>query len=277
MVNIDRDILIPYLASYKHYLDAQAHQDDVRPLSNEQEDYKRGIASKAAEILESDRWTESMIGKGVIGNRAIKAVQHNQNLIGRFQVSAFSDKVRNNLATSERVLFDLYHNQKARECFEQICGLFGRKYDLVAYLYFILDPNKYLPLRSSIFDDIFKTFGIDFCTSGRCSWENYLEFLSVIEAFRSVMQDYYQIDGIDLLDAHSFLWTSNLNIFSSEGKINITDPENKFDIGVAVYHKDYGRGTISKITDKNIYVEFEKKLRIFPRSDAFDREYLKLI
>lgn len=147
----------------------------------------------------------------------------------------------------------------------------------MAYLYFILDPSKYLPLRSSIFDDIFKKLRIDFRTSGRCSWENYLEYLSVIEVIRSVMQDFYQIDDIDLLDAHSFLWTSNLEVLNSARNADITAPENKPDIGVTVYHKDYGKGTISKITDKNIYVEFENKLRIFPRSDAFDREYLKLI
>ena len=54
MVNLDRGIIIPYMVSYKQFLDSQIHRDNARPLSNEQEDYKREIAKKAAVILGSD-------------------------------------------------------------------------------------------------------------------------------------------------------------------------------------------------------------------------------
>ena len=93
MATVNLDILRPYLDRYQNYLNRQKRGENVRLLSNVQEDYKRDIAVKAAEILNPESWTEIEIGKGAIGDRVIKAVQRNVNLIGRFQVSGFADKV----------------------------------------------------------------------------------------------------------------------------------------------------------------------------------------
>lgn len=272
---------MPYMETYKRYLNNQERGESARLLSNVQEDYKKDIAEKAAILLDSKNWNESEIGKGSIGDRAIKAVQRNMNLIGRFQVSTFSAIVKEEYAVSEQLLFNLYHNRKDKECFEQICKLFGRKYDLVAYLYYILDPSRYLPLRSSIFDGIFKKLGIDLQTSGRCSWDNYQDYLSTVAAVRDALRDYYQNDDIDLLDAHSFLWTLNLDVLDmrqkESGKEDVPIKKKVIEIGASVLHKDYGEGTITKITEDNVYVGFEKKQRIFPYPKAFEKEYLKLI
>ena len=91
MAKVNRDILRLYLDAYRNYLNKQERDVNARPLSNVQEDYKRGIAVKAAEILNQESWIETEIGEGAIGDHAIKAVQRNLNLIGRFQVSGFAD------------------------------------------------------------------------------------------------------------------------------------------------------------------------------------------
>ena len=281
MASVNREILTPYMEAYKRYLDTQVRGENARPLSNVQEDYKRDIAKRAAEILNANSWPESEIGKGLIGDRVIKAVQRNVNLVGRFQISAFSDKVKEDYYASEQILYILYHDRKAQDCFEPICKRFGRKYDLVSYLFFISDPSRYMPLRSSIFDAIFEKLGINLQTSGRCSWNNYQEYLATIAAVRDVMKDYYQIDDVDLLDAHSFLWTLNLDVLDLEEKESgVAEPptqEKKVEVGATVIHKDYGEGTISKITDENIYVIFERGPRVFPCSDAIEKEYLRLV
>ena len=191
---MNHEVLIRYLDAYKQYIDAQKRGETVRPLANTQEDYKRVVARKVTEVLDVETWAEGDIGEGTIGARAIKAVQRNQNLIGRFQVSVFADKVKEDYTVSERMLFDLFHERKDQECFERICRLFGRKYDLVAYLYYIADPDKYLPLRSSIFDGIFKKLGINLQMTGLCSWENYQEYLSTIAVVRDVIKDHFQIE-----------------------------------------------------------------------------------
>lgn len=279
MERINRDILIPYMSAYKTYLKAQVHGENARPLSNEQEEYKRRIAVKAAETLNQESWNESEIGTGAIGNRVIKAVHRNSNLIGRFQVSAFADKIKKDPGAAERVLFDLYHDRKDQECFDQLCGLLGRKYDLMAYLFFILDPGTYLPLRSSIFDGIFKKLQINLQTEGRCSWGNYQEFLSTITSVRDVMREYFQTADVDLLDAHSFLWTLNLDVLNLEKEESEKEEirEKTIEKGTEVLHKSYGKGNISKITEDRIYIQFDCGLRIFPFTDAFEKGYLMLI
>ena len=41
-----------------------------------------------------------------------------------------------------------------------------------------------------------------------------------------------------------------------------------------VYNKDYGKGTVIKIKDDNIYVAFDIGQRVFPYPEAFEKEYL---
>ena len=151
---------------------------------------------------------------------------------------------------------------------------------MVSFLYFVFDPNRYLPLRSSIFDVIFRNLGITLQTAGRCSWENYQDFLNTVEAVCDVMKAYYKMDEIDLLDAHSFLWTTNLNVLDireQESDLReVTVNEKKGVVGAIVFHKDYGKGVISKLTEKKVYVDFACGTRIFSYPHAFEKKYLVL-
>ena len=271
MAFIKKEVLIPYLEDYKKLIEDQKRSEFERSFTDINEEYKRDIPSKAQESLKVDTWNEQDVGHGTIGKNAIKAVQRNQNLIGKYQVSAFTNKVTEDVEESERVLFDLYHDKKEQECFEKLCKLFGKKYDLISYLYFIIDPNRYLPLRSSIFDDIFKKLEIDFQLSGRCSWENYQEFLSIVAEIRDYMREYYQHDDIDLTEAHSFLWEFNPN--GALAKEEKTDDES-IKIGTVVKHNFYGEGTVTRISDEKIYVGFTIGQRIFTYPDAFAKNYL---
>lgn len=280
VINIEK--LIPELDIYSQYLTDKTNGDSKRPFCNVEEEYKRTIAEKAFDILGADNWNTADIGTGSIGTSAIKAVQSNDNLIGRFQVTGFSDKVKEDTAQAERILFDLYHDHKEQECFEQICRLFGRKYDLLAFLYFIIDPGRYLPIRSSIFDSVFKDLGIDLKTNGRCSWDNYQEFISTIMIVRDAMREYCDQHDVDILDAHSFLWTLSIPAYKNYKKgitANAVDEglsEKKVEIGATVAHKNYGKGKIYQQSEEDIYVDFDGKRRIFPYPKAFENEYLKL-
>ena len=280
MAVINKDTLIIYMDAYKKYLSKRDHLESNKPLADAVEDYKRGVASNAAKALDAGNWSRDDIGSGRIGECAIRAVQRHQNLIGRFQASGFSNTIRDNTTIAEEVLFDLYHEHKEQECFVRICRVFGRKYDLVSYLYFIIDPGRYLPLRANIFDEIFSKLGIDLQTSGRCSWENYQAFLATVSAVRDMMQDHFNDDDIDLLDAHSFLWTISQDVLKianeEKSQARLPEVEKKVEVGAVVVHKEYGEGTISKLSDENVYVSFSGKLRIFPYPDAFDKEYLRL-
>ena len=279
MADINTEKMIPYLDAYKEYLKRENSGDD-RLLSNNQEDYKRQVAERAAEALDCRSWSEDIIGSGFIADHAIKAVQKNLNLIGRFQVTVFADKIKEDLSVSERLLYDLYHDHKEEECFDRICKLIGRKYDLLGYLYFILDPAKFLPLRPTIFDTIFRKLDINLQLTDRCSWDNYQEFLGIVAKVRNVMKDYFKDDAIDLLDAHSFLWTvksEELEVHNkSDESLNVSPNDAAMEEIQTVYHREYGEGCIIKVQEEKIYVDFNGKVRIFPYPEAFDKEYLTL-
>lgn len=280
MAEINREILLPYMEAYIPYLEKQEKRDGDRLLSNAKEDYKRRVAARIKDILNAENWTESEIESGVIRDRVFKAVQVHVNLVGRFQISSFNDLVNKDLNQAERVFYDFYHNHKEQECFDQICGIFGRTYNIVAYLYFINNPEKYLPIKPQYFDRIFKRLQIDLKTEGRCSWDNYQEFLDIVSAVRDYMREYYQEPDIDLLDAHSFLWTTDQGVLDGvdakeqEPVEDIIENEGEEDETI-VYHKEYGVGIIVKYSDENVYVRFGERTYIFQYPEAFDRGYLK--
>ena len=280
MAEINREILLPYMQAYIPYLDKQEKKTGGRLLSNAEEDYKRTVAAKANVILNSESWLESEIGSGVIRDRVFKAVQAHVNLVGRFQISSFNDKVNENLEQAESVFYDFYHNHKEKECFDQLCGIFGRTYNIVAYLYFINNPARYLPVKPQFFDKIFNRLQIDFKTYGRCSWENYQEFIDIVSAVRDYMQEYYQEVDIDLLDAHSFLWTIDQGVLDEvvvedqEKAVEDIEPESDSD-ETTVYHKEYGAGSIVRIANDNVYVKFGDGEYIFQYPEAFERGYLR--
>ena len=118
MSMVNHEKLISLMDNYKAFLEGQERSNSSRPFCNVEEDYKRDIANKAAEALKVADWNKEQIGDGTIGAYAIKAVQKNVNLIGKFQVSAFASTVKENPLDSEKVLYDFYHDHKEQECFE---------------------------------------------------------------------------------------------------------------------------------------------------------------
>ena len=116
-------------------------------------------------------------------------------------------------------------------------------------------------------------------TIGRCSWDNYQEFLATVVEVRDAMKDYYLTNDDGLLDTHSFLRNINLDDFNNASRSSDTtevaakEAKYKFDDGV--YHKDYVKGIVVKQTTEKVYVDFNGKQRIFPYPGAFEMEYLK--
>ncbi len=261
---LNRNKLVPYLDKYREYLRGKGENETSNFIRNTDEDYKRRIATTARDALNTKEWKADSIGNGEISKCTSRAVQSHVNLIGRFQISSFRESLEKKTQAAEEVLFDLFHENKDQECFDKLCVIFGKKYDLISYLYFIHDPTKYLPLRPDIFDRIFKIIGTDFRTSHRCSWNNYQNYLKTIEEVRNIMQEYYQEESIDLLDAHSFLW---------DLKERVGQPP--IDLDKVVFHRLYGDGTTLKETDERIYVDFNGKIRIFTVPDAFEKGYLE--
>jgi hypothetical protein len=178
-----------------------------------QENYKYAVYESAKDKLRSKFWKTEDIGSGKIVKEASEAletsvihhfVQVQNNLINNWRLKDnFKKQVKNR--ELEQILFGFYKNKvKDEVSFSKLLDE-EQPYNLIAYLFFIKDCQKYLPISQERFDDIFLLLGVsDFRTRGNASWENYQTFLDLNKQVRDFLLT--KDKETTLLDAHSFLW-----------------------------------------------------------------------
>ena len=178
-----------------------------------EEDYKSRVAEEARKELDFGRWDESWIGTGKIADCAKRAIDKSKNLVNRFSKIVFKNRLNpahdDYRPEAERILYDIYRKPQNEECmaFVNAIDVFGAKYDTIAFLFFIKDDTRFLPISPNNFDKSFASLGIDYTTAYRCSWENYQGFIAIIREIRAVMEDLLPMQATPrLIDAHSFLW-----------------------------------------------------------------------
>jgi len=77
---------------------------------------------------------------------------------------------------------------------------------MTAYLYFLKDMDRFMPILPTIYDRAFRELGVDLVTLRNCSWDNYARFNSVLGEVRDALQQIAGIPDAKLIDAHSFCW-----------------------------------------------------------------------
>ncbi len=211
-----------------------------------EEDYKSRIAEEARKELKFNSWSESWIGTGKIAECARGAIHKSGNLVNKNQQIDFKNRLDPNNAKfrpeAERVLYDIYRNALCDEAtaFANAVKVFGAKYDTIAYLFFIKDDSRFLPISPGHFDKGFAALEIDYTTSFKCGWENYLGFIEIIKEIRAVMEDLLPMQGTPrLIDAHSFVWVIQEKRFISW----VPDPERSVQIERTA--EKYMQGVIS--------------------------------
>jgi hypothetical protein len=191
--------------------------ENREPFTQEWEGYKTAIPGRAMAVMQPRRWSKKSIGSGTILESVIQAIElQGNNLLQWEAKNGPKSRVHRPLldarekveacTTLETLFYNLYAlNQADQTTFEAITAQCGRRYELLAYLFFIAAPYRFMPLRTTSFDKALSELGVDLKTRGQCGWENYLAFLS---ALRQVQQS-LQAEGISdatLLHAHSFCW-----------------------------------------------------------------------
>lgn len=116
-----------------------------------------------------------------------------------------AEKQQDNLLRIERCLFAFYREKQEERSFAELVDIFGRTYPLLAYLFFLKDRSRYLPIAPTFFDRAFELLGVEFKTSHQCSWENYLGYISLIRELKTMLAESPDPEA-KLLDAHSFAW-----------------------------------------------------------------------
>ncbi len=189
---------------------------------NSEEGYKGYVHHEANRRLGNEAWKESGVGSGEILDRVIQAIEidegkyYRNNLVAwnlRYGTTARSHRkvleAREDpraLHASERLFYRFFRQQHPpAETFAEFVDLFGRRYDLVAYFFFLRSCDRYMPIGPEAFEKAFSSLGVPFSLSGQCSWENYQGYLHRLSMVQNRLTE-VGVPGVELIDAHSFCW-----------------------------------------------------------------------
>lgn len=260
------------------------------------ESYKPRVRDVALERLKADDWTPDQIGSGEIVANVIDAIEiqashgdltnnmvfwHNRfghaNRDHRALIEAVSTGT--GLSSLERLLYDLYQGGRQEgEIFEELSAATGAKYPLMAYLFFLKDMDRFMPIQPTGFDRVFAEIGLSFRTLKNCSWENYAEFNGILDALRQPIAEAAGLDDVRLIDAHSLLWVfSTLLRMEAKGELSNgakagerylgarekSIAEIKYSVGKTVFNSN-GQVVETKVKNKELHLsdrELDKLLR----------------
>lgn len=193
-------------------------------LTEEWEGYKLPLREKALSRLKVATWPQGSIGSGQILKGLISAIEIQEegdappnNLVrwpneyGHRNRSHFALLDASDDPTERRRIeqwaFEFYRGEPDYgAAFEELRRLAGSRYDLLAYLFFLRDPDRFMPIGSQTFDHAFESLGIGVRTAWRCSWENFQEYIAALQDIRAALTDVAGLSNVRLVDAHSFCW-----------------------------------------------------------------------
>ncbi len=192
-------------------------------LPAKHEDYKEPLRREARRRMDLSAWRLAHVGTGRILAKVVDAIEINDprsgfrnNLVrwpnqwgpSRRAHSALLEATNDPHVTRdfEQWFLSFFKSEVPEDSgFESFVQLAGRRYDLVAYLYFLKSSDRFMPIATETFDKAFVRLGVDLVTSHRCSWENYSAYNAVLGEVRDLLAD-EGVPNVQLVDAHSFCW-----------------------------------------------------------------------
>jgi len=232
MINISQNIFEIVHSGFNKLLTEKIDESKIdlksHPVIEKHENYKYEIIEDAKNQLLLKTWKENDIGSGIILKNIKNAINVKSNNLIDWRKKDDFKKLKAN-RESEKFLYEFFKSKiKDETAFDNFVEI-GFSYQLIAYLFFIKNHQKYMPISQEKFDEIFSSINIDFKTSHNCSWENYLEYNDIIKLFRKQLSQRYK--SASLLDAHSFLWIYGFQLEEpkekSEQKKETQKTENK--------------------------------------------------
>ncbi|MCA1492003.1 DUF3427 domain-containing protein [Ensifer sp. NBAIM29] len=185
------------------------------------ENYKLPLRERALGLLAPETWRREHIGSGNILRAIVRAIEipgtegnnfvrwHGQWGSEARQHKGVLDAMRSapECRRAENVFYSLYKGKDSDgDCFAELVSQFGRLYSLHAYLFFIKNPQAYMPIATATFDKAFARLGVGLKTNQNCSWENYSAYNAALQSTRTLLSSKRGFENCRLVDAHSFLW-----------------------------------------------------------------------
>lgn len=248
------------------------------------ESYKPRLRDHALIQLDSDSWSEGDIGSGKIVEQTIDAIEiqasHGDltnNLV--FWQNRFGHANRDHralieakssgagLEQLENLIFELFRDDADEpKLFEALKESTGGKYPLLAYLFFLKDMDRFMPIQPTGFDRAFEAIGLELRTRGQCSWENYNAFNQALSEIRHAIEAETGLENVKLIDAHSLVWLFSTLIRKEDaGELDIGKGANdrvlgarersiadiKYSVGKTVFNSN-GQTVERKVKDKEL-------------------------
>ena len=188
------------------------------------ESYKPRLREHALGILDSASWSADAVGSGEILEKSIAAIEIDEprkNLVNnlvfwqnryghanRAHRALLEARTDTHLSAEiERQIFGLFDDETDEGAtFDRLAELTHAKYPLLAYLFFLKDMDRFMPILPSTFDKAFRGLNIDLVTQRNCSWENYTHFNAALGGVREALRQVGGVKDARLIDAHSFCW-----------------------------------------------------------------------
>jgi len=186
------------------------------------EAYKPRLRAHALTLLAADNWSESQVGSGAILRRVVDAIEIQDSRVNLtnnllFWQNRFGQAQREHRALLEAetdaglrrylegLLYQLYRGGGDEGLvFDQLSRATSAKYTLLAYLYFLKDMDRFMPIQPTTFDRAFRDLGLDIVTLRHCTWEIYNRYNAGLEAVRGALTSVKGLAKSRLVDAHSF-------------------------------------------------------------------------
>ena len=187
------------------------------------------------------------------------------NLVHYRQENSIKEKLRvQGSEEFESALCDLFEGNEDSVAFEEIVSAIGGNYDVVGFLFFLKDPNHYMPIRSDMFEERLRLLGVDAHLGHNCTWESYHQYNDWINEIYQYLRANLN-STVQPIDAHSFLW-----VVPGLSKYMDSDMQ-------VVEHKKFGKGVVVGFDRDLIKVKFGRETRSFDKQDCFDRGILRFI
>lgn len=207
-----------YYKAFVDYVETESGQRFNSFPSNSRtqvEDYKLELYREGVSQLGYRDWSDDHIGLGKIVGDTIRAIEIPDNNLLEWDSRRGADARPHSKMHAagefdlrkpiEQAIYNLYRSDDAERSFEVLVDIFGKKYGLLGYLFFLKDRSQFMPIATTYFDAAFRLLGIDLKTTRQCSWENYRQYNQALFLLRDGLQS-RMVAEVTLLDAHSFAW-----------------------------------------------------------------------
>lgn len=246
---------------FANFIRAKQHNNTIDFYSGfmeKNEGYKREIFEAAHTALQLDTWSETIIGKHIILDRIVDALnakskKNFNNIIDYHAITQLKNKAEENIELSETVLFCLMTSADVPSAFEDFCTVFGKWYPTLSYLLFIRDCTEFLPVKNAEQNHIdrFVKLGLSTDCLKKCSWHNYQIFLAIHKEIQHRLASCFDNPNVSLLDAHSFVWTLyyapiDLSVPDEPTRLQ-SDSRRKF-VSDVLSRRDYTKESLTEVT-----------------------------